>query len=154
MEDSKDMKIKASPKEKPEIGIDQNNTLVSNITNAAINDTLDISKLEGFLNVTNSREDVYRLIDQMGNDSTVSSILETYAEDVTEANDKGKIVWAESSDAEVGKYVNFLLDSLNIDKYIYKWTYGLCKYGDVYLKLFRQSDYDSDPVFGDSGKSG
>lgn len=152
MEDSKDMKIKASPKEKPEIGIDQNNTLVSNITNAAINDTLDISKLEGFLNVTNSREDVYRLIDQMGNDSTVSSILETYAEDVTETNDKGKIVWAESSDAEVGKYVNFLLDSLNIDKYIYKWTYGLCKYGDVYLKLFRHSDYDADVLPVSSGR--
>ena len=155
MEDSnanKDMKIKAIAKEKPEIGIDQKNEMVTNITKAAINDTLDISKLEGFLNITNSRENVYRLIDEMGNDSTVASILETYAEDVTEMNDTGRIVWAESSDANVGKYVNFLLDNLNIDKYIYKWTYGLCKYGDVYLKLFRQSDYDNDGIADEDAK--
>ena len=30
---------------------------------------------------------------------------------------------------------------MNVDKNIYSWTYCLLKYGDVYLKLFRESDY-------------
>jgi hypothetical protein len=35
---------------------------------------------------------------------------------------------------------------MNVDKNIYKWVYCLIKYGDVYLKLFRESDYD-DKIF-------
>lgn len=35
---------------------------------------------------------------------------------------------------------------MNVDKNIFSWAYCLIKYGDVYLKLFRESDYD-DPLF-------
>jgi hypothetical protein len=30
---------------------------------------------------------------------------------------------------------------MNADKNIYGWTYSLLKYGDVYLRLYRASDY-------------
>lgn len=35
---------------------------------------------------------------------------------------------------------------MNVDKNVYGWTYCLLKYGDVYLRLYRESDY-TDPVF-------
>lgn len=35
---------------------------------------------------------------------------------------------------------------MNVDKNIYNWVYSLLKYGDVYLRLYRESDY-TDPVF-------
>lgn len=31
---------------------------------------------------------------------------------------------------------------MRIDKNIYSWVYSLCKYGDLYLQLFKQSEYN------------
>lgn len=140
-------KIMAEPKPTPEIGIDTENTEVNNILDAAMCGTLNMSKLESFLSVVQTREQIYKLIDSMSNDSTISAVLETYAEDVCETDDHGKIVWCESENSSVLKYVDFLLDSLNVDKHVYGWTYSLVKYGDVYLRLYRESDYDDDKLF-------
>ena len=84
------------------------------------------------------------MIDAMCEDGIISAIVETYAEDATERNDAGNIVWVESPDPDVAKCVEYFLDTLNVNKNIYKWTYSLCRYGDVYLRLYRQSEYDDD----------
>lgn len=144
-------KIKATPKEKSEIGIDTDNNLVNNIIGEAVSGQVDISKLEGFTNVSQTRENIYRLIDTMADDPILASYLRTITEDAVETNDKGQIIWCESDDANCGKYVSFLLDSLNADKNAYKWVHSLVKYGDLYLKLFRESDYETDVLF-DSDK--
>lgn len=141
-------KIKAVPKKPVEVGIDTTKNLEQNILNAAINGVLDISKLEGFSTVSQTRESIYKILDSMGNDSMISSILETYAEDTVEPNDKGRIMWCESSDADVSKYVTYLLDSMNVDKHLYGWAYSLIKYGDLYLRLYKESDYENDLLFG------
>ena len=36
---------------------------------------------------------------------------------------------------------------LEVDKYAYTWVYSLIKYGDIYLKFFRESDYQKDDLF-------
>ena len=36
---------------------------------------------------------------------------------------------------------------MNIDKNIYRWVYSLCKYGDIYLRLYRESDWKEDNLF-------
>ena len=41
-----------------------------------------------------------------------------------------------------------MLDTINVDKHIYSWVYSLCKYGDLYLRLYRQSEF-VDPIFGE-----
>jgi hypothetical protein len=33
---------------------------------------------------------------------------------------------------------------MNVDKNIFGWVYNLIKYGDVYLRLYRESDYNDD----------
>lgn len=43
--------------------------------------------------------------------------------------------------------VSFLLDTMNVDKHIYNWVYSLIKYGDVYLRLFKESDMDTQGLF-------
>lgn len=150
MPEKEKQRIKPVPKSKPEIGIDTNNTFPDNLLDAAQSSTLDTGVLENFSTVAQTREQVYQLIDTMAQDSTLSAVIESYAEDSTEPNDRGKIVWAESSDDKIQRYVNYLLESLNVDKHIYNWTYSLVKYGDVYLQLYRQSDYGEDLLFGDS----
>lgn len=137
----------ARPIPEAQIGVDTNSTLFQNIINAGEVGKLDISAIESFSQVSQSRDQIYALLDTMCEDSTVSAILETYAEDATEYNESGQIVWAESSDAEIAKYVSFLLDSMCVDKNIYKWVHSLCKYGDIYLRLYRESDYKDDLLF-------
>lgn len=152
--DAKDLynkKAVAVPKESPQIGIDVDNNVLKNIVDSQLGTTggLDIGAIESFTSVSQSRDQVYNLIDTMCQDSKVAAVLETYVEDATETNDKGKIVWCESSNEDVMKYVNYLLDVMNVDKYSFKWVYNLCKYGDLYLHLYRESDYEDDVLASD-----
>ncbi len=57
-----------------------------------------------------------------------------------------------SEDDNVLSYVNYLLESLRVDKNIYRWAYSLIKYGDLYLKLFRESDFE-DKLFKETEKT-
>lgn len=140
-------KITAVPKEPLNIGVDTENSFADNILNAAMSSSLDLSAIENFSYVANNRETMYRLIDTMGQDSTIAAIIETYAEYATERNAEGRIVWCESEDVNTQKYITYLLDAIDIDKHIFGWAYSLFKYGDLYLRLYRDSDYDVDNLF-------
>ena len=135
------------PKPKPNIGVDVEGKFLDNIIECGLAEKLDYSEITSFSTASQSRDQIYQLLDTMSEDSIISSVLESYAEDATGRNDQGRIVWCESSDADINNYITFLLDTLNVDKNVYSWVYNLCKYGDVYLKLYRESEYD-DPVFG------
>lgn len=143
-------KIKVEPAPKVEIGVDTDKTLFDNIINAGNANTLDISALENFTTVSQRRDQVYSLIDTMCQDSTIAAILDTYAEDATEYNDSQQIVWVSADDDNVRHYVEYLLNKINVDKHIFEWTINLCKYGDVYLRLYRKSDYEDDSTFFDN----
>ena len=131
---------KAIPAPQREIGTDIKNQFLYNIINAGVAGTLDISMLESFTRVSQSRDNTFSLLDSMCEDAITAAVLETYAEDATEYNDQGQIVWCEASNSNIAKYVTFLLDAMSVDKHIYKWAHSLCKYGDVYLRLFHESD--------------
>ena len=146
-------KVKAVPKEPQEIGIDVDDAFTLQLLDAIQSSAVDLATIDNFSNVAQTRESIYSLIDTMAEDDRVSAILETYTEDVIETNEKGQIVWCESSDEDVNKFVNYILDSLNIDKHAYEWVFSLIKYGDLYLQLFRDSDYkDDEKMFKDSSK--
>ena len=85
-------KTKAVPNEKVDIGIDMNNTLAKNIIDGIDGSYVDLAKLEAFTNVSQTRENIYKLIDTMSQDSTISSVIETYSEDTVDTNDKGQIM--------------------------------------------------------------
>ena len=128
------------------LDIDTDKKLLDNIIEASIGGNLNTTELEQFTAISNSRDQVYQLIDTMMKDSVVSSIVRTYAEDACEVADNGHIIWCESNDPNISKFVNYLLNIMNVDKNIFSWVYSLIKYGDVYLRLYRESDY-KDPLF-------
>ena len=128
------------------LDIDTKKTLADNIIEAGLSSQLDIAKLENFTSISNSRDQIYQLIDTMAQDSSVSAILKTYAENACEPADNGHIIWAESNDPNISKFINYILNTMNADKNMYGWAYSLVKYGDIYLKLFRKSDYE-DSIF-------
>lgn len=128
------------------LDIDVNKTLADNIIEAGLTSKLDVAALENFTTISNSRDQIYQLIDTMSQDSSVAAILRTYAEDVCEPADNGHVIWCEANDPKVSKFVNYLLNTMNADKNMFGWTYALLKYGDVYLRLYRESDY-ADALF-------
>ena len=136
------VKTETVPKPEVEIGIDQKDSVLWNLIGEGTSSQVDLSKIESLFTVSQNRNSIYDMLDTMSEDPLISAALEIYAEDATEPNDKGQIVWVESNDGDVAKYVQFLLDSLNIDKYIYKWVYSLCKYGDLYIRLYKKSEIE------------
>ena len=126
------------------LDIDTKKVLVDNIIEAGISSKLDIAALENFTSISNSRDQIYQLIDTMGQDSSVSAILKTYAENICEPADNGHVIWCESNDPQISRFVNYILNVMNADKNMYGWAYTLTKYGDLYLRLFRESDYKDD----------
>ena len=140
------IKIQPKPRKKQEIGVDTDNEFYDNIIDAGLQSKLDISSIESFSQASSNRNLVYDLLDTMCEDPTIAAVLETYAEDATEYSDNGRIVWCESPNSDVSKIVTYFLDTMNVDKNIYKWVHSLCKYGDVYIRLYRESEYN-DPIF-------
>lgn len=127
---------------KKDNGIDLTNSLYSNIIEAGLSSHIDMSSLSSLNTRAEDRNQMYNMYDAMCEDGTIGAVVETYAEDATETNDNGHIVWVTSSDTRIAEFVEYLLDTLNVDKHIFKWVYSLCKYGDLYLRLFRESEYN------------
>lgn len=133
-------KIKSIPKQEMNIGIDTKDILIDNIIDAGESSTLNIGELNSFTQISNRREQLYNMLDIMCEDAMIAAVLETYAEDSTEKANNGEIVQIDCSDANIYTYIKYLKDTLNIDKQIYKWAWSLCKYGDIYIRLYRDSD--------------
>ena len=131
-----------APDRKREVDLD--NTLYNNIIEAGFSSQLDITALDSMNRRAQDRNQMYNVFDVMCEDGTISAVIETYAEDATERNDKGNIVWVEANDSGVAQCVEYLLDTLNVNKNIYGWCHSLCKYGDLYLRLYRQSEYEDE----------
>lgn len=142
-----DKKPEAVPTPQPNIGIDTDKSLFDNIIEMVDMSSLDMSSLQSFTSVSQSRNQIYSILDMMSEDSIIAAILKTYAADATEYNDAGQIIWAESSDSDVAKYVNFLLDTMNCDKHAYEWIHSLALYGDAYFRLYRNSDYNDEDLY-------
>lgn len=136
--------LKATPKPVKNIGMDLNNEFYSNIIDGVKASSIDIAKIQSFTQASQTRETIYQLLDTMAEDSSIAAILETYAEDATETDDRGNIVWVESDNDDIVKYITYLLNSIQVNKHIYKWVYSLCKYGDIYIRLYRNSDVDKE----------
>ena len=98
-------KINAVPVPETEIGVDTANEFFKDIANLGESASIDISSLNTFTQLSQNRETLYQVLDTMAQDSTVAAILEIYAEDATETNERGEIVWSESSDPNINKYI-------------------------------------------------
>lgn len=110
---------------------------------------VDMSQLEEFRTMSADRENQYRIYDEMALDSVIASALEMYADDATQYNAKGQIIWAESEDSDVSAFANRLIDVLDLNKNAWSQIYSMVKYGDLYLETFRDDEIDDDPLLHD-----
>ena len=145
-------KIKKVTPEGKESDVGISDVMYDNIIQSGINSTLDLSGINSLSQQATTRNEMYNIYDTMCEDGQISAVIKTYAEDATQRNAEGNIVWATSSDSNIAYLINYYIDSLNIDKNIYKWAYSLCKYGDLYIRLYRESEYD-DAIFGKKNRN-
>lgn len=135
MEDIFNKKIITQPKPDVTIGIDQSDKVIKQVADGG-----DTDGLQTLTTISIDRDMQYNQVDDMCNDSRIASILEIYTEDTACIGEDGRIVYVDSTDPNVAKMVTHFLDAMNIDKYIYSWAYSLIKYGDVYIRLFHESE--------------
>lgn len=148
-----DVKNKVVPVPKPDKinDIDTNNILYKNIIDASENSVLDLTSLNSFTSISQSRDQLYNMLDIMCEDPIINAAVNIYTADACEPNEEGNIVWAVSDDQKVLGMVNHLLERINVNKNSFYWVNSLIKYGDLYLRLYRESEYN-DPIFGDKKK--
>ena len=145
-------KIKKVTPEGKESDVGISDVMYDNIIQSGINSTIDLSGINSLSQQATTRNEMYNIYDTMCEDGQISAVIKTYAEDATQRNAEGNIVWATSNDSNIAYLINYYIDSLNIDKNIYRWAYSLCKYGDLYIRLYRESEYD-DAIFGKKNRN-
>lgn len=110
---------------------------VDNGTRIDLSDITNVTRLKG------TRNQRYAIFEDMVSDGRIGAAVEMYANDAVQYNQEGNVIWVESSDSDVAKYCNKLLDDLNIDKNLWTYAYCLVLYGDVYLELFKNTSYNN-----------
>lgn len=113
---------------------------------------VDLSQINSFRNIATDRESLYEVFDEMKSDSVISSALEMYADDATQYNRDGSVVWVDSPDPNIAAFGNRLIDVLDINKNAWSHIYSLVTYGDCYLETFTDDpldneDLENDPLF-------
>ena len=130
---------KADPSDKTTISNDQN-TLGQKINDAIdAGKRVDLSQLLNITTLKGDRNTKYSIFEEMVADGRIGAAIEMYANDTVQYNQEGKVIWVESTDSDVAKYANNLLEDLNIAENIWSYAYCLWLYGDVYLELFKST---------------
>ena len=111
-----------------------------------VSDYVNFSQFSKFTELANDRATQYAAYDNMTSDIIISSALEMYADDASQYDNQGRLIWAESDNPELVEYIDKLLDTLSIGKSLWVIYYNLALYGDVYIRLFKQTNdiYDND----------
>ena len=105
-----------------------------------LSQNIDYSAFNKFTSLASDRKTQYESYDAMTNDTIISSALEMYADDASQYDNQGRLIWAEGDNAELVDYIDKLLDNLNIGKMLWAIYYNLALYGDVYIRLFKKTN--------------
>lgn len=143
--------FKPVPIPDPNTGIDKQNDIAKLVAeDEGLANAVDLSVINSFRTISENREKQYQIYDEMGKDTIISSALELYADNATEYNSKGRVIWVESDDKDLGSTIaticNRLIDQFNLNETAWADIYALVKYGDIYLETFRKSELDEERI--------
>lgn len=145
--------LKSVPDQSNELGVSDPTNDLTNIQIQSENNLLDSSDIEKFITLSQYRDERYQAFEQMLSDPIVAAALEMYADDATQYNRDGNVIWAESDDKVISDAANRLLRVLNIQTNAWRHIYSLCTYGDLYLRLYKDGDEADNIDYADDGVS-
>lgn len=100
---------------------------------------VDQGAFSKFRELSSGRQAQYNAYDAMTKDIIISSALNMYAEDATQYDTLGRVIWVESEDPDLAEYLNGLVEILEFPRKLRSIVYSLAEYGDVYLRLFKKT---------------
>ena len=123
-----------------EIGVSYDKDDITNKQIYSDASLIDSSQVTKFVTLSKYRDERYQAFEEMLADPIVSAALEMYADDATQYNRDGNIIWAESDDPVIADAANRLIRVLNIQGNAWRDIYSLCTYGDLYFRLYKNGD--------------
>lgn len=133
------MKIGAKPTETSKTHMTEDDeSVTSKVQNQGDFISYSYNQLSQLRALATDRKGQYDSFDEISQDSTIAAALELYADDATQSDEQGRVIWVESEDETITKAANRLLDIMEIPERAWKHIYMACKYGDFYLKLYRK----------------
>lgn len=124
--------------------VDKGKDLISELDATTIT---SVDQLNQFRNLSDDRQTQYNAYDEMKSDSIIAAALELYADDATQYDEQGRVIWVESDSDEITKAANRLIEILDLPERAWKHIYQTCLYGDYYLKLYRRGDVEEEDEY-------
>lgn len=137
-------KVTPVPSKNDDIGLSDDKDDITEIQMESDNSVIDSSDIDKFTTLSKYRDERYAGYEDLLRDPVISAALEMYADDATQMNRDGNVIWVESDDQTIADAGNRLISVLGIDKYVWKHIYSLCTYGDLYLRLYKEGDIQDD----------
>ena len=72
--------------------------------------------INNFRILSNLRERQYQMYEELSEDSIISSVLDLYAEDATQSDIKGNIMWMQGDDHSIESIVQSIFEGIDIEK--------------------------------------
>jgi len=134
------VRMSTVPGKDNEIGVSSGDRDITTMQIESNNSILDASDIDKFVTLSQYRDQRYQAFEEMLSDPIVAAALEMYADDSTQYNRDGNIIWAESDDPVIAEAANRLIRVLDIQNNAWRHIYSLCTYGDLFLRLYKDGD--------------
>ena len=140
------IRVKPNKGKTDEVNAQLEDDLVDFLRSLDSDNILDIVQVNNFRDISGNRGEQYDAFDEMEKDAAIGAALKMYADDATQYNLDGDVIWVESSDTNIAAFGNRLLQVLRINEHAWSHIYNLVKYGDVYLETFYDDEVDADAL--------
>ncbi|MBQ4543871.1 MAG: hypothetical protein IJA19_06870, partial [Clostridia bacterium] len=141
LEDRLKIRFRPSPTMMDEIPVtSEDEDLANSVAGGEQGSLIDVAELQKFRSLSRYRNERFAAYEDMMSDPIIAAALEMYADDATQYNDEGQVIWVESDNPDIAKAGTRLLDVLGFNKNSWRYIYALCTYGEIYLELFNDGD--------------
>ena len=130
------IRVRGNPQKSGEIGIEVDNDIAATMLEDSDVEQQILSTINKFRELSSNRNEQYDAFDEMEKDSIISAAIRMYADDATQYNLDGNVIWAESDEPNISDFANRLIDVLKLNENAWFHIYNLVKYGDLYLETF------------------
>ena len=137
------IRVKPNKGKSDETNLTLDDDLVDFLRTVSSDKLLEIVGINNFRDISDNRAEQYDAFDEMEKDATISAALKMYADDATQYNLDGNVIWVESADPNIADFGNRLLQVLRINEKAWTHIYNLVKYGDIYLETFYDDEVDA-----------
>lgn len=130
------IRVRGNSQKSSEVSLEVDNDLASSLLEDSEVEQQILSTINKFRELSSNRNEQYDAFDEMEKDSIISAAIRMYADDATQYNLDGNVIWAEADDPNISDFANRLINVLKLNENAWFHIYNLVKYGDLYLETF------------------